>query len=339
MPELERIVEEYEKLRKRVEELRRELYGVIIKYLIQNSAFPDKCTELAISNNLKLKRSTVRKILQELEEARVIEYEEIGRMKVYKVSSICWALDTGYVSFTKEEIHRIFGIKKSKEREIEIGRFGQGVTKEGVIKYRGRGESWGLEGLASRFFNYLNVYLLGKDAILKIMEVIPNGYWYIPESWSLNKLHEAASPVPHLKLIPDPKILLDREKVKEVLREEVSQKIKSIVTLLEEFALILEKIGYQKFVEWSATCPIYAHKTTIKGIEADTSFKKEYLWGVTLMLREACKFARVVGVKEDLIKRALNLADMLDLAVEEEYRGKEVEGLSLEEWYKSRRQH
>ena len=38
-----------------------------------------------------------------------------------------------------------------------------------------------------------------------------------------------------------------------------------------------------------------------------------------------------------MIKEALELADMLDLAVEKEYRGKNVEKLSLKEWYLKQR--
>ena len=38
-----------------------------------------------------------------------------------------------------------------------------------------------------------------------------------------------------------------------------------------------------------------------------------------------------------MIKEILELADMLDLAVEKEYRGKNVEKLSLKEWHLKQR--
>ena len=59
MRRLEETVEEYRKLQKRLEELRKELYGVIIKYLIKNSGFLQMCTEFAISKNLGLKLSLI----------------------------------------------------------------------------------------------------------------------------------------------------------------------------------------------------------------------------------------------------------------------------------------
>ena len=125
------IGEEYARLESRLRELKRRLYDVIIKYLIANSAFRDKCTELGISENLGLKRSVVRRVLKELVDAHILYYVEIGRSKPYSILSIGSALDRGYVSFTKREIQELLAVKEIKKEVLRNVSFEVGVRELG----------------------------------------------------------------------------------------------------------------------------------------------------------------------------------------------------------------
>jgi len=337
MRRLEETVEEYRKLQKRLEELRKELYGVIIKYLIKNSGFLQMCTEFAISKNLGLKRSTVRKILKELVENKVLAYQEMGRIKAYYVTSVNYALEAGYVSFSRKEFPEIFGVKEVDKQKFSIGSgeyFITATSLERKIRYKGR-EATLLERLVLRFFNYLNTYPMGKH----LSDLFPGLDELIPEAYSLGKLYEASLGMGFLSQVlmvkVDPSIISDKEKVKEVFKREIRERLEYVLERLTRFMGILEEIGFHGFVEWSRKCSVYIDVIAAENIER--VFRKEHLWAVTFMLREACKVAKKVGIEEEFIRKCLRLADILDLAVEKEYGGKEKEGMSLEEWYRSQK--
>ena len=330
------IGEEYARLESRLRELKRRLYDVIIKYLIANSAFRDKCTELGISENLGLKRSVVRRVLKELVDAHILYYVEIGRSKPYSILSIGSALDRGYVSFTKREIQELLAVKEIKKEVLRNVFFEVGVSIEGAYRYRGRSDSQVLNVLTRRFFDYVyaDIYekfykkLGGKEMGLDRL---------LPESVSFKNLYEASLlKIPGAGLLhvpPDTPI----DKALEYSRRYVEEKLKTVLAGFKMFVEMLENMGYDGLVEWSRDKQVRTDTVLLKDEKIERKFRKEYVWAATLMLRDSCRFAKEAGIDPDLIKEALELADMLDLAVEKEYRGKNVEKLSLKEWYLKQR--
>ncbi len=331
---LSEIAEEYTKLEERLRELKRKLYDTVIKYLIENSADLDKCTELAISENLGIRRSLVRSMLKELHKLRIVECVEVGRSKPYVIESIGMALDVGFVSFTREELNRILKIKEGTKLKGSF-MFHPGVCKSGVCRYRGRGERRVLKTLVGRFFNYLYANFYEKCFTLKEIEKIN---LLLPEADSLNLLFEETLPyLPGLFIRLSPELIEAKpDEILRHLREETSEKIKCILACLKRFMKVLEEMGYEGLVEWSKKQKIFVD--VVKGFEEEYKveryFRKEYVWAVTLLLREACKFAEAIGVDKSLIEEALRICDILDLAVEKEYKGYSKEGMNLLEWYK-----
>ena len=106
---------------------------------------------------------------------------------------------------------------------------------------------------------------------------------------------------------------------------------------LKAFAELLEKRGYHGTLEhFKDHIPKEEHCVGESYPPFDYRFRNEYLWATTLALRDGWAVAEKVGVDAKLIERLRKLADTLDLAVEENYRGREKEGLSVEEWFSRR---
>ena len=76
--------------------------GTVIRYLLLNSSGLKKCTELAISENLEVPRSTIMKVLSDLSEEPVLESQGFSTVKPYMIKSIGLAVDRGYVSFASK---------------------------------------------------------------------------------------------------------------------------------------------------------------------------------------------------------------------------------------------
>jgi len=102
---------------------------------------------------------------------------------------------------------------------------------------------------------------------------------------------------------------------------------------LKDFASFLEERGYEGLHAFlKGKQAFQSISVGGKFPSPDWRFHDEYIWATTLALRDGCKIGEVLGADTDLLKKARQLADVLDLALERKYAGKKAEGQNLMEW-------
>lgn len=336
MEDMKRLAEKYRSAIESIREVKSQLSSVIIKYLLLNSVDLKKCTELAISENLGIPRGTVRRVLFELSPPNepVLECHDLGTIKPYAVVSIGYAIDRGHVSFTRKELQEILSIKESP-KPFPLA---ADTSVRGGRRYLTPGAAKCYSTFVARFYSYLpaaGVYKKISEAyspekIEKLELLLPElsafskaiGYHAIVQPWSSSDL-----------------IFLGRDASPEDIRGEVKKRwereIRFVLNRLETFANSLEDTGYKGTIEEFGVPKVQID--WIGGPEhppADRTLKKEYLWATTMALRNGCKIGEKLGVDPNLLKRATRLSNILDEAVEKEYRGEDVNG-ALETWFTS----
>jgi len=126
------------------------------------------------------------------------------------------------------------------------------------------------------------------------------------------------------------------QEIKNLLKATFEGQLMFVQRWLETFSELLEEKGYkgtlEHFKDHVPSEELYVGNYP----PFDYRFRNEYLWASTLALREGCIVAEKIEVDPKLLQKLRKLTDALDAAVEENYQGKEKEGLSLEEWYDRR---
>ena len=110
--EARKVIEEYSKISpdKITKELELRVCGAIIKYLITKHPFIEDCTEFAISEQLGIPRSRLRRLLGLLEWQGIVESISIGNAQPYVVKDLSKALAERYLSFSEEEAAKLIRI-------------------------------------------------------------------------------------------------------------------------------------------------------------------------------------------------------------------------------------
>jgi len=340
MEDLKKLAEKYTAALETIKEVKSQLTSAIIKYLLLNSSELKKCTELAISENLGVPRGTIRKVLQNLSEEPVLEFEDFGTVKPYMVKSIGYAVDRGYVSFSKDELQEILKIKETPTTTVEYfsskTSISTKVDEKPLTRYLTPGAAKCFNTFVGRFYSYLPVaeineklrkaYDPEKQEELKLL--LPElsafssatGFHSIVPPWSSSELiflEPEASP----------------EDAKGVVKRRWEREIEYVLDRLETFARYIEELGWRGTAEKFGKPKFQIdHYGDVDFPPINWELKKEYLWATTMALRNGCKIAEKLGVEKNLIERAIRLSDILDKAVEKEYEGKEKEG-QLEDWY------
>ena len=346
-----KIAREYVKALEDVRETKRKVMEAIIKYLIANSYDLSKCTELAISRELGLPRSIVRSILSELVDKQILEMKSAGNVKPYVFTrvGIGAALDYLGLSFTREELHELLSAKEKVVKKsfgfMSGCPFISRKRKEGyLIRYRGCGADLCLDTLVKRFFEYLNFNGKLRERFEKVKqalgdEVLEELELLLPEFKSMEKLIYPSLPILPLGFSILLRNILDKvdelppSEIKQKIIEEFEKHLKTILNKLKSFASLLEERGYEGLHKSFENIEPIHYKLILSDEKPVYRFHDEYLWATTLALRETCKIAQKIGVSKDLISDALLIADILDTALENKYRGRNIEKMKLIKWY------
>jgi len=321
---------------KSVEKAREELKKIIIKYIIADADL-SKHTELAISENLGLPRSTIRSILVELLDEKVLRVEEIGNVKPYIINDemgIGIAIDWLNLSFTREEINELLAAKEAKDFHGMMW-IAWGASGRDTTRYRGYDADKCLKTLIARFLCYMDE-IEGKLREAFGEQTLEELTSLFPEIGSFVKLIEAPLPVAVKWAARDLQEMDEQSSVNDIKRvvvEAYENSLKSVVRKFKKVAYILEEKGYEGLHEFfKGKKPVYFAYQVKNGKKPEYRFRDEYLWAATLALRESCKIGEKIGADPSLLKEARMLADALDLALEKKYRGLNAEGLSLTDW-------
>jgi len=329
----------YSKALESVAQARKKLTEVMIKYIIANGIDLGKCTELSISENLGLPRSVVRSILLDLVEEKVLKVSEYGNTKPYMLSEtgLGIALDWMGLSFTRAEVNALLASKEAEElKGMLLGSplvFSETDEKR-IARYRGIAADQCLGTLVGRFFEYIEEDFYEKlrkafdEKILKELELLN------PELIAFERL--VAPPPPIGEWAREKLQELDdnasSEDIRKVIIESYEKNLEYVIRKLKKFATILEEMGYEGLHKhFKGKTPSREVLIKEKSVP-EYRFHDEYLWATTLALREGCKIGQKIGANPELLKEALLLADVLDIALEKKYRGAKAEGLSLMEW-------
>jgi len=340
LEDLKKLAEKYTSALESIKEVRGQLTGMVIKYLLLNSSERKKCTELAMSEQLGIPRSVIRKILMDLSEEPVLETEDFGTVKPYMVKSIGYAVDRNYVTFTRDELQSILEIREMSKMPVEGLAVDTGVSEkiEGkpITRYLTLGATKCYSTFVGRFYSYLPIAEI-EEKFRKAYE--PKTYQELkllmPEQGAFSKAKGFSAVIPlsssELTLLTPE---MSPEDIKNMVKRKWEQEIDYILDRLERFASCLEADGYQGTVEKLGKPKYQVDHYEAEAIfpPIDWRFRKEYLWATTMALRNGCNVAEKLGVDEKLLERALTLSDILDAAVEKEYKGREKEG-PLEDWY------
>lgn len=98
----------------------------------------------------------MRRTLEELCDEGVLGYNAIGdAIKPYEVVSLGRALDRGYVTLTRKEVHNFLGVREQDHSGSFSGQFvGNVLDGKHSGRYRGDGDIGRLRTLVSRFFSF-----------------------------------------------------------------------------------------------------------------------------------------------------------------------------------------
>lgn len=338
LSDFRKMASQYSQAVESVKQARGKLTELIIKYIIANGVDLGKCTELAISENLGLPRSTVRSILLDLVDENILRASEFGNTKPYVLTDfgVGIAIDWLNISFTKEEVNELLAAKRAEDlRGMLAGNplmFSE-IDGKRVAIYRGIAADQCLRTFIGRFFDYVEEGFYEKlrrafgERTLKELELLgpelisfeilttptpPMGEWASKE---LRDLDEGAS----------------AEDVRKTIIKSFENNLKYVVQRLEKFAALLEEKGYDGMHAYFRQKQP-SRDIVVRGKLPEFRFHDEFLWATTLAVRESCKVGEKIGADISLLKRARLLSDVLDLALEKKYRGAEAEGLSLIEW-------
>lgn len=129
------------------------------------------------------------------------------------------------------------------------------------------------------------------------------------------------------------------EEARATLVNAFEKRLEFTLNRLSVFARMLEEEGYNTISE---KVPRYGVDGPYKVVDGESStpirFKKSYVWATTQALRQGCKIAQKLKIpSKNLIQKAIELSDILDKAMEKEYKGQKKDG-PIEDWYRKQAQ-
>ena len=328
-----------------VKDVRSGITDAVIKYLLLNSARYEKCTQLAISEELGVPLSTVRRLLMDLEEDQVVKSKEVGQAKPYSVAHLGYAMDRGYVSMNRAEIEEVLEPrelvrdKDPKDASVTIQYGAEGERDgEAITRYLTPGSRVAAEVLVGRLLGYLparpvdqalnsaftpkelnDMRLLFPESGLFSTLASTGSLWlWSPTSAAFNKKAQASP-----------------EDVKRLVKETFKDKLLEALDRLETLTGILEEDGYLGMV---AREPTFYYEHILRGPEypAEYRFRKEYIFATTFTIRQGLSIAGTLGIDKELIQRIEELCMDLDAAIELEYSGKKKDG-PIQDWTRKHR--
>jgi len=340
-----KVAEKYASAMKALEDVKKELSDAIIKYIVANSYRPKMCTESAIVEALGIPRSTVRRVLSDLTvEEPVLKVDDYGTIKPYSLEGVGYAIDRNYVSFNRTEIIELLGAKEMPKRITGEPTLGypqvQMDLPDGrtIVRYRGPAADLCLERLIQRFYGYMATNMdvklrkaFGEQTRRELNLLVPE----------MQAFKKTVTPPSLLGILPSKELMdVDPESsvedIKNALKAAVEGQLQFVSRRLEAFAKLLEEKGYRGTLEHFKDHIPTEERYVGDYPPFDYRFRNEYVWATTLALREGCIVAEKIGADPKLLQKLRKLADALDIAVEENYQGKEREGLLLEEWFDRR---
>ncbi len=142
------IVKEFSEASERYEKAKAKMYGAVLKYIVEMSVSPSRCTEAGIMEGLSLPRSIARTILAEYEREGILRCQDMGKSKPYVVADLRKAIQLGYVTFTRQEFEGIVGpidlqLKEGKMTDLLID---GGKVREDLARWMHIDEVAGREG-------------------------------------------------------------------------------------------------------------------------------------------------------------------------------------------------
>jgi ribosomal protein S25 len=335
--DFKRVARKYVEAMAAIEEVKEELKKLIIKYVVANVDI-GKCTEYAISENLGLPRSIVRNILLELSAEGILKAEEVGNAKPYVLTEmgIGIAIDWLNLSFTRKELNELLAAKEA-ERLDGMPRVSWGasdiINGKSVVRYRNYAADICLTTLIRRFLSYMHDPLTPKLEKAFGKQTIKELFLLYPEIGSFEKLLETLYPIKWITELYEVCEEASAEDVKRIVIDAYEKVLKKVLEKFKRFSRLLEDAGYEGLHEILNQKKVpFIYYSTKGEKEPKYVFRDEYLWASTLALREGCKVGEKMGVNPELLKEAMTLADILDIALEKKYRGVKNEGLSLMEW-------
>ncbi len=303
MSRMDGLAEEYERTLARLKEIRGKLSDSVIKTLIKGTLGPRDCTELAISQQLGMPRSTVRKVMQELASEGILEVEDLGIFKPYKVKSLVVAIEKGHVSFTKDEFDQLFSVSEIGH-EGPSGFWGEPfvgdeVRGKLVQRYLSPSQRSSIRGLLRRFHEFEAedtfwdrlVESYGEDELKEI-------WLMFPEQAVLNDAIEryrrfSADWVPIIgEMEPSD---MSPEEAREVFSKTILTKLWSASKMAQRFLEKVEREGYGPLTERLSQ-------------EKGKQFLTESVWAIALSLAYGSKLGMKVGVAKDLTDQLDELA-------------------------------
>ncbi len=348
MENIKRVSEKYASAMEALEGVRRELSDAIIKYIIANSYRPKTCTESAIVESLGIPRSTIRRVLADLTvEEPVLKIQDYGTIKPYSLEGIGYAIDRNYVSLNRKEIKELLGAKELTERVKNEPTLGYPQVQmdlpdgKTVVRFRGPAADLCLERLIQRFQGYMATNVDEKLSEAYSEKTSRELDLLVPEMQAFEKTVAPSSLSSFLGTVLSKELIdIDPqssiEGIKKSLKSAIEGQLNYVSNKLEAFAKILEQRGYKGTLEHFEDHIPSEERYVGNYPPFDYRFRNEYLWATTLALREGCIVAEKIGADLKLLQRLRKLADVLDVAVEKGYQGREKEGLSLEEWFDKR---
>jgi hypothetical protein len=349
LEDFKKLGERYSLAIKTLDDIKRDLSEAVIKYVIANSYTPKKCTESAIAEALGIPRSTIRNVLSDLTKKEpILEFQDYGTIKPYKLRGIGYAIDRNYLSFSKEEIKLLLGAKQLSKRlsGVTIGYpqvqmdLPNGKT---VVRYRGPAADLCLERLIQRFYGYMATKIDKKISKIYGEETSRELDLLAPEMKAFEKTvtPQTIASFPGigsilskdlLDLVPETSI----KEIRDYLKESMKGQLQYVQKKLEIFENLLEEMGYDGVLAYFKDHIPSEERYIGSYPPFDYRFRNEYLWATTLALREGCSIAEKIGVDSEFLDKLITKIKALDLALEEKYQGKEKEKQSVIEWYNKR---
>jgi len=339
LTDLRNSTQQYVRAIESMRQARKGLSEVVIKYVIANGVDLARCTELAISENLGLPRSTTRSVLLDLVEEGVLKCNESGNTKPYVISEsgIGIALDWLDLTFTKEEVHELLSAKQTEGLKGLLAGSPlvfEEIEGKKVARYRGLATAQCLGTLTGRFIEYVEVGFeeklreaFGQDLLKELRLLSPELSSFevlvtpspVIGAWATGGLQELEDEV-------------SAKDIKKAVVQSYERSLSSVVRRLRRFASLLEEEGYERLHDrLSSKTP--SRDVMFKGSSIPRfRFHDEFLWATTLALREGCEVGEKMGVERAILDEARSLADALDLALERKYKGAREESGNLAVW-------
>jgi len=301
---------EYEKAFRKLKEIRGMLSDRVIKQLLLWSVRPRECTEYMVSSRLGMPRSTVRKVMQDLESEGILYTQDLVTVKPYRVRNLTVAIEKGYVSFTKEEFDKVFSVGETNESwDSHTGSpiVGDMIDGELVHRYLGPSQKDSIRELLGRFHQFEprdSLWDLLSEAYgeknAKRLSLMEPEYAILSDATQQYR----RPPADWIPISADTDLSsLDADGARKLLRNSIEAKLSSAAKMATRFLDCVKKEGYQSFV---------AKLSQERGI----SFPKECVWAMAYSLRCGSRLGRSIGVQKELADQCEELATTMEQVVD-----------------------